>query len=572
VKTTVRLLVTTWLVALVCGGCLPAQDDALRHRWFYLSTNFLVADNLPPNQALLQRAAAAGYNGVLLADSKFGFLHAMPERYFDNVAAFKATADESGIEIIPTVMPIGYSSSLLYHNPNLAEGIPVRDALFVVEDGVADVVADPPVELPNGDFERAQGHKFAGWDWQDNAGESIFADTLVVHGGSVSCRMEGVGAASPEHGHGRLSKLIDVSPFRLYHMQAWVRSEDFETPGGVRMFALAPDGRTLSYNDLSVKRTQDWTCHHVVFNSLGYDQVRLYIGVWGGRGGRLWWDDVTVEEVGLLNVLRRDGCPLLVRGEDGTEYEEGRDFETVVDERMGTIPWPGSYEVYHEPPVIHLTQESRIADAQRLRVSFYSPPIIHWGQITCCLSEPQVYEILRDQVQRVNELFEPPAFFMSHDEIRCANWCQACRDRGMTPGELLADNVSRCTQIVREVSPDARIFVWSDMFDPFHNADERDYYYLVNGNWAGSWEGLDEDVIIANWYFRPREQNLPWFAARGHEQLLAGYYDRRDFVIEQWLADAQRLGAPVVGAMYTTWRHGYDDLERWAEAAWGGGN
>lgn len=547
-------------------------QEQLQDRWFYLSTNFQVADNVPRAQALLQRAAAAGYNGVLVADTKFGFLGAVPQRYFDNVAAFKATADELGIAIIPAVMPIGYSSSLLYHNPNLAEGIPVRDALFVVEGGVANVQADPPVALPGGDFEQRQADTFAGWDWQDNAGRSSFADTQIVHGGAVSCRMEGIGAASPEHGHSRLSKLVTVAPYRLYHLQAWVRSDGFETPGGVRMFALAPDGRTLSYNDLGVKATQDWTVHHVVFNSLGYEQVRVYIGVWGGRGGRLWWDDITLEEIGPVNLLRRDGCPLTVRGEEGTPYEEGRDFEPVVDERLGTVPWPGSYELYHEPPPIRLTAESRIAEGQRLRVGFYTPPIIHWGQITCCLSEPEVYDILRDQVQRVEEMLQPPAYFMSHDEIRCANWCQACQDRGMTPGELLADNARRCTQIIRDLSPAARIYVWSDMFDPYHNATEREDYYLVNGPWAGSWEGLDPSVIIANWYFTPREQNLPWFARRGHRQLLAGYYDRRQFVIGQWVADARRLDAPLTGAMYTTWRGGYDDLERWAAAAWGGGN
>lgn len=556
-------------LALPLMSC--AQTDELRYRWFYLGTNFLVDDNVPSAQDLLRRAAAAGYNGVLLTDSKFGRLDAMPRRYFDNVATFKATADELGMDIVPCVMPIGYSESLLCHNPNLAEGIPVRDALFVAEGDSADVVADPPVELPGGGFEQYQGHRFTGWDWQDNAGESIFVDTEVRHSGNASCRMEGIDAADPQHGNCRLSRVISVSPFRQYHVQAWIRTEQFDTPANVRVFALAPDGRPLTYNALGVKRTQDWTCHHVVFNSLGYDQVRVYIGVWGGKGGRLWWDDVSIEEVGLLNVLRRDGCPLTVRGEDGIIYQEGRDFEPIADERMGTVPWSGAYEVYHEPPVIRLTPDSRITDGQRLRVSFYSPPIIYQGQVTCCLSEPEVYDLLRDQVERVEAMLHPPAYFMSHDEIRCANWCRACQERGMTPGELLADNVRRCTDIIRAVNPDARIFVWSDMFDPFHNAGERDYYYLVNGNWAGSWEGLDPDVIIANWYFKPREQNLPWFAGRGHKQILAGYYDRREFVIQQWLADARRLNAPVVGAIYTTWQRRYDDLERWAKAAWGGG-
>ena len=52
-------------------------------------------------------------------------------------------------------------------------------------------------------------------------------------------------------------------------------------------------------------------------------------------------------------------------------------------------------------------------------------------------------------------------------------------------------------QILKEVNPKARIVVWSDMFDPNHNAVDK--YYLVNGTLEESWEGLPQDVIIANW-------------------------------------------------------------------------
>ena len=78
----------------------------------------------------------------------------------------------------------------------------------------------------------------------------------------------------------------------------------------------------------------------------------------------------------------------------------------------------------------------------------------------CCLSEPKLDEILRDQARRVNDLFHPRTFFMSHDEIRVANWCRACQDRKLTPGQLLADNVRRCTadpQVGQPAGPDRRL-------------------------------------------------------------------------------------------------------------------
>ncbi len=182
----------------------------------------------------------------------------------------------------------------------------------------------------------------------------------------------------------------------------------------------------------------------------------------------------------------------------------------------------------------------------------------------CCLSEPKMDQILRDQARRVNELFHPRTFFMSHDEIRVANWCKACRDRRLTPGQLLAENVRQCTTILKSVNPNARIVVWSDMFDPNHNAV--DSYYLVNGSLKGSWEGLPRDVIIANWNGGKARESLAFFAGRGHRQLIAGYYDVDDLSNFQTWDEAARNVKGIIGFMYTTWAAKYGLLETYAEA------
>src|SRR5256885_348319 len=80
-------------------------------------------------------------------------------------------------------------------------------------------------------------------------------------------------------------------------------------------------------------------------------------------------------------------------------------------------------------------------------------------------------------------------YFMSHDEIRVLNWCAACQARNLDAGALLADNVRTCAAILRAVNPGGGIYVWSDMFDPNHNAHGN--YYLVRGNLTNSWQGLD---------------------------------------------------------------------------------
>jgi hypothetical protein len=153
-------------------------------------------------------------------------------------------------------------------------------------------------------------------------------------------------------------------------------------------------------------------------------------------------------------------------------------------------------------------------------------------------------------------------YMMSHDEIRVLNWCAACQKRGLDAGALLADNVRTCTQILREINPGGKIYVWSDMFDPNHNAKKN--YYLVRGDLTGSWEGLDRDVIVVPWYFEKRAESMKFFSERGHHQIIAGYYDHKPEQIADWLR-AARAVTNVDGAMYTTWRHEFKDLERFSE-------
>ena len=65
-----------------------------------------------------------------------------------------------------------------------------------------------------------------------------------------------------------------------------------------------------------------------------------------------------------------------------------------------------------------------IKDGQKLRVSYYHAVTIYDNQVPCSLTESKVFEIVEDQVRRVQKLFEPQTYFLSHDEIRVANWSE----------------------------------------------------------------------------------------------------------------------------------------------------
>jgi hypothetical protein len=271
-------------------------------------------------------------------------------------------------------------------------------------------------------------------------------------------------------------------------------------------------------------------------------------------------DDVRLEEAGLVNLVRRPGCPLTVRTEDGTLLVEGRDFDPVRDPNMGMHPYAGSYDVWHPPPPI----KTKLPEGTRLRVSFYHTITIYDGQVCACPSEPETLELLRDQARRMTAAWRPAAFMMSHDEWRVLNWCDACQRRQLDAGAMIAANVRACISLAHEAAPAARLYVWNDMFDPHHNA--RNNYYLVRGDLAGAWEGLGQDVVIMNWNLGKLRESLGFFAQRGHAQVIAGYYDGKVERLRDHLAAARDIPR-VIGVMYTTWKRNYDDLEAFARIA-----
>ncbi|HEY7424174.1 MAG TPA: hypothetical protein VH682_08055 [Gemmataceae bacterium] len=565
-----RLLIAFLLACAILRLSRASAEEAPRYtqRWFYAMHNLLVDKNVDQLIALIERAGKCGYNGVVLADYKFNILDRMPAHYFQNVARVRKAADTAKIEIIPCVFPVGYSDGLLAHDPNLAEGMPVQSAPFVIKDGVAVLAPGSAPRLVNGGLEQVKGDRFAGFSLQDDPGKTSFADHEIHHGGKVSCRMQDIDKQS-SHGNCRLAQRVKVRPHACYRFSCWVKTRDLAPLSAFHLLALGTSkgNRALTFHESKLKPTQDWTQLDVVFNSLDENEVQLYAGQWNGRTGTLWVDDLALEELALVNVLRRPGCPLVVTTEDGTTvYEEGKDFQPVSDPKLGNDPYAGQYSFAHQGATLRLTDKSRIKEGDKIRISWYHPVLVHGSQMMCCLSEPKVVELLRDQARRVNDLLHPQTFFMSHDEVRVANWCATCQKTHQTPGALFAANVGRCVEILKDLNPRARIVVWSDMFDPHHNAVDR--YFLANGSLRESWKGLPEDVVIANWNGGKARDSLKWFAERGHAQIIAGYYDHGLDNLRKWNAAAK--GVPkVTGFMYTTWDHKYDLLEAYGKALLG---
>ena len=532
--------------------------------WYYHAVNLLPDQSLSDAIDLLQTAWDAGYTQVVLADFKLGTSDIQSQTYWDHLQQYAAAAAQIGVEVIPSLVPVGYSDAVLCHDPNLIEGQPVLDCAFSVDGDKASVEQDPSTVFVNGGFENHNGDDFPGWIIMDGAGVVNFADTSVKHSGSTSIRFENF--TSNQYGHARIRQEIQVKPWNCYVVSFWLKSSGMSPTDGFNVLVFDQEfDDTLEFLSYGINQTQDWKQYYTVFNSQDNESVNIYFGMWDGQSGQFWIDDVTIENAGLINLIRRDGAPLTITNETGTvTYQEGVDFEYVEDPLMGHVgSYTGTFDLYHEHPVITLTPGSSIQNGEILLADYYHCTFIYDMQTACCLTEPDVFDIFESTLFKVNELINPSRVFIAVDELRVVNWCDLCQSKGKTPGQLLADATQQIDQIAHEVNPAWTLVTWSDMYDPNHNA--HDNYYLSNGTLEGSWNGLPQSWDIGNW----RRHNAPalaWFESLGNRQILCGYYDESgpDFTIDDWL-DMSKDTDGVYACMYTTWWKGYDDLEAWAQ-------
>jgi hypothetical protein len=329
-------------------------------------------------------------------------------------------------------------------------------------------------------------------------------------------------------------------------------------PSRFQVIVKTTDDRVLATWQPFLDASGDWRQVRVGFNSLTCKKAAIFVGAWNGPSGRFWVDDMQMREMGIVNVIRRPGTPVEVKNaQTGVVYREGEDFARIDDADP-------SFEFERVETPLAAIPGGRIREGDRLLVSYYQAFALKSepGQVSVCMSEPRVYEIWEKVVRVLHDTIAPKHYFFSMDEIRVGGWCETCKKRGLSAGEILGDCITRQTEIVRSVNPHAGIFIWADMLDPNENA--RDNYYRFNGSFKDSWNHIPEDLIIACWSYGARERSLRHFDRLGFETIGCGYYDVDDTgAAEDWLASLAKTGG-ACGIMYTTWRNQYGFLETFA--------
>ncbi|MCF0233996.1 MAG: hypothetical protein HUK22_03345, partial [Thermoguttaceae bacterium] len=434
-------------------------------------------------------------------------------------------------------------------DPNLAEGLPITDLPLKALDGKANKI-DEKFEIPNGDFEKWNNDKILEVNFVDEPGKVSFRDDKIFHSGAASARFECENTG--EYGHARMMRELNLKPGRLYRVSAWFRVENID--GSVLMQIYDGDDQVASVAPKKTKGSPEWTRVSTTFRAPESGKTRLYLGGWGTFAGKFWIDDIEVEPLGLINPLRRPGTPFVVTDKTGKiTYEEGKDWALP----NGYRPYPWRADA--EEQSLRIPAGSRIKDGDTILVDFYYPPLVGAPQIGTCMSEPALYELFEESAATVAKVLKPKKWFLSMDEIRCAGTCEACRERGISLAAILADCISRQREIIKNATPDADVYIWSDMLDPNHNA--HDNYYVCEGDYTGVWDLIPKDLIISCWYYEIRDKSMKFFSERGFKTQGAAYYDADDLDgCVDWVETCNHTPG-CAGIMYATWQDKYELLE-----------
>ncbi len=169
------------LAALLMTLCLGACSKGDRMQLWYWHHSYLVTEEaLAKSEALVDRAAAAGYTGVALWDSSLVFLD---QRGWDTtyLEQFINYAHNKGLTVMPAVLPYGHSDDILKQDWNWAEGQRVLGAKFRRDGDDLHYTPGPIVDLGDNRYLVEPWHQYRVTFQADARGPVGVVDSVDSH-------------------------------------------------------------------------------------------------------------------------------------------------------------------------------------------------------------------------------------------------------------------------------------------------------------------------------------------------------------------------------------------------------
>jgi Carbohydrate binding domain len=559
---------------------LPSAGRAVSdQRWVRLEGNLSV-DSVSTILDRARAAKAAGANTVMFSDTKLNLWFASPDltaQWLPRMQELAAGVRAQGLKLVLQSVPVGYCTPVLFSDPNLTTGYPFVDAPFTVRNG--QLVPDQTASFANGSFEQATANSPNGWD-PDSPGRASFVDTSTAHEGRASLRFE---AKDAPNNQARAFTQTNVKPNQQYLLRFWAKTENLSA-GYLGPYVVDASGNRLTdqhysygsetdrtYTDGTQSLTTDWTEMKIPFNTHDATTVRVALGAWGGTG-KLWVDDVRLENTPLLNVVRRDNLPLTAKTVDGQPLTEDVDMTEVVDPQLGQIFYSGNFDTYHREPVVRVARGSRLSEGDRVLISGYHAQVTTGGQVGCSWHDPRVIALMKEIHRQADSNIGADGYLIDLEEVRTGGWEPADAEFGSSAASLAAHG----QQVINDAAEvtGKPIYVWSDMFDPQANAVSS--FYQVKGSLVGTAEAMNPATFtMVVWKdgdeAATAKATVAYFAQLGFQQLNAAFYDRDVSTnFTSWSTATE--GRPgIVGSMYTTFINDYSKLPEFGELWWPSG-
>ena len=517
---------------------LPVEEPkraTYEDRWVHVRNDLTSDAKLARFGKVARRAVESGFNGILFDGGLGGEgmdFHRGNGARLARLQEVKAYCRKLGLELIPMVWSVGRAHAITSYDANLAEGLPVRGVPYVCTGKTA---------------------VFAGKGDPVSADLFVGAQTLDANG------RRGMRCGFP------------AKPYRRYAVKLTATTEDFKRSGGTGInvytvrssvsFNANDKGGCLGGFSCPAENRRNREIYFE-FVTRGDAEANVSASLYSrADSGRVAIGSVEVWEIGIRRPIVRDGAPFAVcDAETGVRYEAGKDY--LVPKSNAALPTAKDRDV-----VLSIPAGSAIRPGAKLLVDAYESARFSESQVGACLSHPGLYGYFEKSAQAIDSLFDHPGkWFLSMDEIRAGGTCESCRASGKNRAQALAECLSRQRDAIRRVRPDALIYAWSDMYDPYVNAnpDRRlDDYALCAGGYGFDELKVPKDIIAVVWGGKDTaEKSLRYFADRGYATLYAGFYDVCNplhFRVQGVVPLVNRI-LNCRGAIYTTWTDGKYDL------------
>lgn len=558
------------LVALVSFVTVFGAGKPFTHR--FLNGNVgMQKKSIDSCIARMRNAASLGYNGFVVTNWEDNIIELQGQEYLNNAKRAVSEAKKLKMALIPRHF---HQSDVSYDNFNLAEAFPVRGTKFKVANGKARAIGDHETGFKNGGFESITGGKPTGWEIRNLPGAVI--ETSGPKEGKNCLRMSGGG------NYAHIRQRVTLKPFRAYRLSAWIKTKGVTNYFSVKFRVEISDRESLLDKDRpfatpydsyhkggtwsGLSPNQSWRLSQADFNSLDnqFAYVQFVVSpTKDAQKGTVWLDDMRLEEVGLYETVRSPTRPIIVKSADGSKsYVDGTDY--VVDPKCNTFTVKSfGYEGHLQIPA-----GSSIQDRQELRVDWYQMADVAYAlpEANFCLSETR--EAARDNIRRIDELYEHSNWmFLGYDEWRTAFWDDRCElfPKAKTAGDYLSGTLQLTLDLLRSANPCREAYLYSDMFDVYHNA-YFPYYATTNGGCQDSWKNMDTNIVIIQWNacgYPWNERSLRFYMGLDDSLNPEGKVYRQVLnvlgpgVLSTWLNYVEKAekegGRGVVGICYIDW-------------------